>query len=204
MDLILPGQKLSLSFTKNEHLVEIFCSIEKVDNDRIIIELPQYFMRYIEFLEVGSVLTAKAFSKFGTINFNTIVISSPLEEEFSIELDYNAIELTPNDEIPVIKSMEDLNIEKNDTIYKMKTFEISTDYLKFYGDKRFQEGESFNCKLILAKNYGIISFNATITEIDPVYDNEYKVSYSQMTEHDRQLLLYYMYIYSNNIDQEII
>ena len=58
--------------------------------------------------------------------------------------------------------------------------------------------------LISSKNYGIISFNATITEIDPVYDNEYKVSYSQMTEHDRQLLLYYMYIYSNNIDQEVI
>ncbi len=200
MDLFKPEQKLSISFQKDNNIVSITCKILAVQEDRLIIELPQYFMRYIEFLDVGCPLTVKIFTKIGTVDFNTIVISSPLEEEFSVELDQNAIALTPGDEIPVINSMNVLNMIKDDITHSVKTFEISTQYLKFYSDKKFGIGEVFDCDLILPKDYGTISFRATIKEIDPIYDNEITLVYSSMTEASRQALLYYMYLYSNNSD----
>lgn len=200
MDLLKSGQKLSIFFQKEDTLVEIACVISQMLEDRIAIELPPYFMRYIEYLDVGCTLTIKVFSKIGTIDFNTIVISSPLEDEFSVELDYNAMKLTPGEEIPMVEAMETLNITKDERVFKVSTFEIATEYLKFYCDYDFKEEDTFDCELILPKNYGIIRFKGTVTEIDPVYDNEFTISYSSMTENDRQTLLYYMYVYSNNSD----
>lgn len=200
MDLLKPGQKLSIFFQKDSNLVEISCTIAQLLEDRIVIDLPPYFMRYIEFLDVGCKLTVKVFSKLGTVDFNTIIISSPLEEAFSVEFDYNAMKLTPGEELPVVDAVETFNVFVDDTVLKLRTFEISTVYLKFYSDRKFVMDESFECELVLPKNYGIIKFRATITEVDPVYDNEFKVSYSNMTEDDRQKLLYYMYLYSNNSD----
>ncbi len=201
MELLKAGQKLSIFFQKEDKLVEISCTISDVLEDRVIIELPQYFMRYIEYLDVGCKLTVKVFSKIGTVDFNTIVISSPLEEDFSVELDYNAMKLTPNEEIPVVNAVETLNITMDDSrFFKVNTFEIATEYMKFYSDYEFQLNDSFNCELVLPKNYGIIRFRGTVIYVDPVYDNEFKINYTNMTEEDRQNLLYYMYIYTNNTD----
>lgn len=201
MDLIKSGQKISIYFQKGENLVEISCLITKAFEDRIVVELPQYFMRYIEFLNVGQRLTVKVFSKIGTVDFNTIIISSPLEDDFMIEYDRNAIKLTPTSEIPSVEAIESLNIKLPDSnILKEKTFVLSTEYIKFYSDYSFKVNDTFEGELILPKNYGIINFTGTVSEVDPVYDNEFTASYSNMIEEDRQALLYYMYLYSNNSD----
>ena len=60
--------------------------------------------------------------------------------------------------------------------------------------------------LSIASDYAIklkpyaIKFKAVVTEIDPIYENEYTATYTTMTESARQMLLYYMYIYSRNSD----
>ena len=201
MGLLKAGQKVSVFFQKEDKLIEITCIISKILEDRMVIELPQYFMRYIEFLDVGCKLTVKVFSKIGTVDFNTIVISSPLEDDFSVELDYNAMKLTPAEETPVINAVESLELTTDKSeVFNVNTFEIATEYLKFYSDYEFKLSDLFQCKLILPKNYGIIKFKGTIIYIDPVYDNEFKISYSAMSEDDRQNLLYYMYLYANSSD----
>ena len=82
-------------------------------------------MRYIEYLEVGEPLTIKVFSKIGTVDFNTIVISSPLEDEFSVELDYNAMKLTPTEEIPMVEAVEVMNVIFGEQVFRVNTFEIA-------------------------------------------------------------------------------
>lgn len=200
MDLFNEGQKLTLFIKKDSSIVEMTCSIETVFEDRLNIALPQYFMRYIAFLQVGQHLTAKAFSKMGTIDFNTMIINSPLEDQFTIELDYNSIKLTPSEEQPVIKAVDYLDIYRDEEVLRVKTFEISTEFLRFVSNKTFIIGESLNGVLILPKNYGIIKFKATITEIDPIYDNEFTAEFVTLSEEARQNLLYYMYMYVNDID----
>ena len=196
----MSGHRLNLCFQKEGNLVEITCVIAQVLDDRLVIELPPYFMRYIEYLEVGHRLTVKVFSKLGTVDFNTIVITSPLEDNFSVELDYNAMKLTPGEEIPFVSAIEMMTLKSEDTTMTVKTFELSTEYVKFYSDKPLSIDQIFDCELILPKNYGTIICKISIKEVDQVYDNEYTAVYSMMSEENRQALLYYMYLYSNNSD----
>lgn len=201
MDLLQVGQKINIYIQKSDKLVEITSEISNIQEDRLMLELPQYFMRYIEFFDVGCRLTLKLFSKMGTIDFNAIVISTPLEDNFTVEFDQNAMKYTPNDEIPVINAMENLVLKTDTENINTKTIEISTEYLKFYSDKHFNINENFDCDLILPKDYGTISFRITISEIDDAYNNEYKANYYYMNEVDRQTLLYYMYVYSSESEE---
>lgn len=200
MELFTEGQKLTLFFPKNNNMVEMTCVIDKVCNDRLELVLPQYFMRYVEFLQVGSNLTAKAFSKIGTADFNTIVISSPLEDSFVIELDYNSVNLTSGEDLPVIKAVEAIDLISSNGIIHAKTFEVSSEFLKFTSNKKFEIGELVDCVVNLPKDYGTINFKGTIMEIDPIYDTEYTIAYTTMTENTKQNLLYYMYMYSKDIN----
>jgi len=202
MDLLTEGQKLTLYFKKDKNLVEMSCTIEKVRDDRLDLILPQYFMRYIQFLQVGKKLTAKVFTKLGTIDFNTVVILSPLEDTFTIEMDYNSMKLNPGEKIPVVNAIEWLDFRYNDEILNLKTFELSTEHVKFYCDKKISLNTTVDASLNLPKDYGIIKFKGIIIEEDPVYENEYKMIYTTMTEQDKQSLLYYMYMYSKETDWE--
>jgi hypothetical protein len=200
MNLLKEGQKISLFFIKSSSMVEMVCTIDAIYDDRLELVLPQYFMRYIDCLQVGAKLTAKIFSKIGTIDFNTIVLTSPLEEAFTIELDTNSMKFTQSEDLPKISAIEHLEITKEENLYSFKTFEISTEYLKFNSDKKFAIEEPITGVIKLPKDYGIISFKALISEIDPVYDNEYTAEFLMMTEDDRQALLYYMYMYTKDND----
>ena len=199
MDLFTEGQKLTLFFQKNQNMVEMTCEIEAIYDDRLDLILPKYFMRYVDFLKVGKKLTAKAFSKLGTVDFNTIIITSPLEDTFTIELDYNSLKLTTGNEMPKISAIEVMEIYSAE-ILRLKTFEIASDYIKFYSDKKFKLEEEFEGAIILPKDYGIIKFKAVITEVDSIYNNEYTALFTMMQEDSRQNLLYYMYVYSKDTD----
>lgn len=200
MDLFIEGQKITLSFRKPSKMVEITCEVEKVFDDRLALILPKYFMRYIECLQVHQKATAKAFSKFGTLDFNTVIISSPMEENFLIELDYNAIRLTSSEDMPFVRAVETMEIIFDKNLVTFKTFEISANYIKFYSDRFLNIGQILDCALILPKDYGIINFKGKVIEVDDIYDNEYKIIYETMTEEARQTLLYYMYLYTNDSD----
>ena len=134
------------------------------------------------------------------MDFNTVVIYSPLEDTFTIEMDYNSMRLTAGSEIPLIKAVEHLEIILPDGIKNVKTFELSTDFIKFTSDKNFSLKEIIEGNLRLPRDYGIINFKAIISNIDPIYNNEYTAEYITMTEADRQTLLFYMYMYSKDID----
>lgn len=200
MDLIKKEQRVALVFPKEDKLVEVICTVNKVYDDRLELILPQYFMRYLNFLQVGCKLTAKVFSKIGTIDFNTVVISSPLEDSFLIELDYNSMKLSSGNEIVKIYAVEKLELIKGGEVFSFKTIEISPVHLKFQSDKKLKLDEFYDCNLFLPKGYGIINFKGIISEIDSVYDNEYTLRYSILDDESIQKILYYMYMYSKDSD----
>jgi len=200
MDLIKKEQRVALIFPKEDKLVEVICTVNKIYDDRLELILPQYFMRYLNFLQVGCKLTVKVFSKIGTIDFNTVVIASPLEDSFLIELDYNSMKLNTGAEVSKISAVEKLELKKKDDVLTFKTIEISTSYIKFYADKKLNLEEFYDCNLFLPKGYGIINFKGVISEVDSVYDNEYTLRYSMLDEESVQKILYYMYMYTKDLD----
>lgn len=203
MNLLSKEQKIALIFQKGGNLIEIICTIEKIYDDRLELALPQYFMRYIDSLQVNSIVTAKVFTKLGTIDFNSVIIKSPLEDEFVIEFDYNAIKLTAGENIPVVAAVEPILIQKSNDNISTKTLHLSTEYIKFTSKKyKFSINDVIDVTLNLPEDYGIIKFKAIISEIDDVFDDEYKATFSTITEIDKQNLLYYMYMYSKDTEQD--
>lgn len=202
MELIQPEQKLSINIEKDNKLIEILGKINEVYDDRITIELPQYFMRYVECLDVGKRLTIKVFSKLGTIDFNTVVITSPLEENFTVELDYNAMKLTPDEDLSPVDAIEVIKIKNSQGEVIAKTLDITPEVIRLSCDAKLNLEENVDCELILPEDYGTISFKATILKQDKVFDDEYTISCYAMSDNDRQELLYYMYMYANNLNQQ--
>jgi len=198
MDLLNIGQKVTLSFVKENKIVEVISVISDIYSDRMTVDLPTYFMRYIQYLSVGSRLTAKVFSKIGTLNFNSIILKSPLEGDFTIELDRNSIKIEPADEIPPINAIETLYIKKSGEEDELvcNTFEISMNGVKFNSNTELKVNSEVACRLDLPENIGIISFTALIKERSLLYDSEYTAIYMTVTEEVRENLLYYMYMYS--------
>ena len=196
MELIHSEQKISINIIKDDKLIEILGTINEVFDDRLSVELPKYFMRYIEYLEVGKPLSVKIFSKLGTIDFNTVVITSPLEDNFTIELDYNALKLTPDAEVPSVDAIETLKLKGADSEITVKTTDISTEKIVCECYTPLELEQKFDCELILPNDYGTIKFMATVVNRDIVYDNEYTLSCYAMSEENRQSLLYYMYMYT--------
>ena len=145
MELIHSGQKISINIIKNDKLVEIIGKINEVFDDRMSVDLPNYFMRYIEYLEVAKPLSVKIFSRLGTIDFNTVVITSPLEERFSIELDYNAIKLTPDSEMDSISAIETLILKNESSTYNVRTTEIAINKMVITSSLPIEVEEKFDC-----------------------------------------------------------
>ena len=199
MNLFKKDQRVALYIEKKDIVVEIICTINKILDDRLILNLPQYFMRYIDILQVGTKLMAKVFSKLGTIDFNSIIISSPLEDSFAIELDYNAIKFVDNADLTVIEEIHPLKINDNTEEITAETIEISTQNLKFtYQENKFKLNQILDFTLHLPKNYDIINFKGIISHIDEIYENEYTVTYSIISDVARQNLLYYIYMKNMN------
>lgn len=199
MNLFKKDQRVALYIEKKDIVVEIVCTINKILDDRLILNLPQYFMRYIDILQVGTKLMAKVFSKLGTIDFNSIIISSPLEDSFAIELDYNAIKFVDNADLTVIEEIHPLKINDNTEEITAETIEISTQNLKFtYQENKFKLNQILDFTLHLPKNYDIINFKGIISHIDEIYENEYTVTYSIISDVARQNLLYYIYMKNMN------
>ena len=112
------------------------------------------------------------------------------------------MKLTQTEEIPMVEAVEVMNVIFGEQVFRVNTFEIATRYIKFYSDYSFEVGNELECDLNLPDKCGIIKFKGQISYVDPVYDNEFTVSYTMMTEEDRQTLLYYMYLYSNDVDSD--
>ena len=92
-------------------------------------------------------------------NFKTITLNTN-----------NSINLTTGDSIPVVKAVEYLQIEDGDSVKKVKTFELSTEYLKFYSDKTTLKGvkgkevEYLISKEMLNSLYGMTVYNPIKTQ----------------------------------------
>lgn len=194
MELMNVGQNVALFLKKDLSFVEILCKIEQVFEDRLVLALPKYFMRYIELLQVGCKLTAKVISPFGTLDFNSVVISSPLEENFSIEFDKNAYNLSPNGEKQSLQVFDDIEIKYSGKTLHLKTLEISPTEIIFSSKEKFKVDDIIEASIYLPNNYGIIKFKGIISDFDKSYPDEYTAKYISMDEQNRKLLLYYIYM----------
>ncbi len=194
MNLVREGQKLNLIFNKEDKTVEITCVIASVEFDRLIVELPKSFMRYIEFLATGCEVSVRVFSTAGILAFNSIIINGGLEDFFSIEYDENAVQMEPYTESPSVEEILELIIkDKSGKVYQAKTIEIGTKGLKFVCESKLELETIYDFTLLTNEEFGNIEFTGLINSYDEVFPEEYVMSYTKISGVDRQNILRFIY-----------
>ena len=194
MNLVREGQKLNLIFNKGDKTVEITCVVASVEFDRLIVELPKSFMRYIEFLGTGCEVSVRVFSTAGILAFNSIIINGGLEDYFSIEYDSNAVRMEPYTESPSVEEILELIIkDKSGKVYQAKTIEIGTKGLKFVCENKLELETIYDFTLLTNEEFGNIEFTGLINSFDQVFPEEYVMSYTKISGADRQNILRFIY-----------
>lgn len=195
MNLVREGQKLNLIFNKGEKTVELTCIVSRVFYDRIVVELPKSFMRYIECLASGCEVSVRVFSTAGLLAFNSVIINGGLEDEFTIEYDDNNVKMEHYSESPSIEEILEMTIKdvKKSTQYSAKTIEIGTKGVKFVCKDKLELDSVYDFVLSVGDEFGNIEFSGIINSNDEVFPEEYEMSYTKISGDDRQNILRFIY-----------
>ena len=195
MSLVREGQKLNLIFSKDNKTVEITCVISEVLYDRLIVELPKSFMRYINYLATGCEVSVRVFSTVGLLAFNSIIINGGLEDIFSIEYDESIVRMEPYADSQPVEEILEMTIKdvKNALSYSAKSIEIGAKGVKFLCESPLNLETVYDFVLMTDEEYGNIEFSGLINSVDPVFTNEYIMSYTKISGNDRQNILRFIY-----------
>ena len=195
MNLVREGQKLNLIFNKGEKTVEITCVVSEVFYDRIVVDLPKSFMRYIEHLTSGCEVSVRVFSTAGLIAFNSVIINGGLEEQFTIEYDEDFVSMEHYSESPSVEEIVEMSIKEQNTpnLISAKTIEIGTKGMKFVSSSKLEVGSVYDFEINIGEEFGTIEFSGLISSNDEVFPEEYEMSYTKISGEDRQNILRFIY-----------
>lgn len=195
MNLVREGQKLNLIFNKGEKTVEITCVVSKVFYDRLVVDLPKSFMRYIEHLTSGCEVSVRVFSTAGLIAFNSVIINGGLEEQFTIEYDEDFVSMEHYSESPSVEEILEMTIKDTSepAMLSAKTIEIGTKGMRFVSSSKLNIGSVYDFVLNIGEEFGTIEFSGLINSNDEVFPEEYEMSYTKISGEDRQNILRFIY-----------
>lgn len=195
MNLVREGQKLNLIFNKGEKTVEITCVVSEVFYDRIVVDLPKSFMRYIEHLTSGCEVSVRVFSTAGLIAFNSVIINGGLEEQFTIEYDEDFVSMEHYSESPSVEEIVEMSIKEQNAsnVISAKTIEIGTKGMKFVSSSKLEVGSVYDFEINIGEEFGTIEFSGLINSNDEVFPEEYEMSYTKISGEDRQNILRFIY-----------
>ena len=192
MGLFQENQKAKIIFEANDKIVEIDCYIEKIYYDRLKLELPKAASRYTPYLKTGKYLTINVFSRIGVLIQDSIVLTSPLEREFTVEYDKDAIRIENRRRIKRYSANCDLVIFRPllgniDT----KIIDISTSGLRYYSDVPLEAGSEYDFKLILRPTEAKILFKGKILDNKGLPAGVYRMFINKISYKEKQMLLVY-------------
>lgn len=192
MGLFQENQKAKIIFEADNKIVEMDCYIEKIYYDRIRLGLPKAASRYTQYLKTGNKIKLNVFSHAGVLVQDSIILTSPMEKEFTIEYDIDEIHIDNRRRIKRYSANCDLiifrpllgNIETN-------TIDISTRGLKYYSDIPLEAGSVYDCKLLLKPTTKKILFKGKIKDNKGLPAGVYRMVIEKIAYKDKQILLDY-------------
>ncbi len=190
MALFQENQKAKIIFEADNKIVEMDCYIEKIYYDRLKLNLPKAASRYNPYLKAGTKLTVNVFSHLGILEQDSIIITSPLEKEFTVEYDVDAIRINNRRRIKRYSASCDLIIFRP-LLGNIETqiIDISTRGLRYYSDIPLEAGSIFDCKLLLKPTDKKILFKGRITDNKGLPAGVYRMVIHKIAYKDKQTLL---------------
>ena len=126
-----PGQKLTLRFkTYSFQTVTMSCTIKWAEDDRIALVLPEKYKHMKKNLYSGKELEAIVYTESGVYVFDSIIIASPLEHDFLIEIPPEKKRMQRRDYVRAYFGLN-LTLNKGSQKVETKTINIGGGGIRF-------------------------------------------------------------------------
>ncbi len=127
----------NIPFIKQE---SFSCVIKWVEEDRIGLIFPEEMSHIMRDLPEGKEIEAIVYSNSGIFVFNSIVICSPLEKDFVIELPSEKKKIQRREYVRAPIKLE-LNLRKDDIRYETRTINIGGGGIRFLAGEEFKKDD---------------------------------------------------------------
>jgi len=135
------GQTINLRFKISTiREAEISSTIKNIEPDRISLNFPENKMELAKYLCEGKELEAVIYTDQGIYVFDSIVIESPLEIDFVIELPEERTKIQRREYVRVPIRLS-LNLFKDNHKINTKTVNVGGGGIRFIADREFKTGD---------------------------------------------------------------
>jgi c-di-GMP-binding flagellar brake protein YcgR len=146
------GQKLIIRFkTSSVQTESITCTVKWFEKDRVALVLPDTHKRFARVLPMGKELEAIIYTDAGVYVFDSIVINSPLEHDFVIELPDEKKRIQRRDYVRVHFNLKML-LSKRDKEIEASTVNIGGGGIRFVLKEELKTNDVWGFTLHLPDN----------------------------------------------------
>ena len=189
MGEIRKNQKVKLNFkTADGSEKELDCLIKEIYTDRLSLTTTEEILKYSEYLSEGEELVAKIFTPVGVKVISTIILDSPLENDFIIEFAEVSTEIQRREYLRVpLDTKVVIQRSLNDNIVT-RTIDISGGGIRFNYNGEFYPKEEVDITLYLP-DMKMIQANGIIIKNNHLPTDIHILSFNKIDENDRDKII---------------
>lgn len=187
---ISENQRAILTFKLDENTKkEVNCIIKEIQNDRISLIFPEDMMAYADYFAESTEIPVKICTPTGLKTFDTIIINSPLEDEFVIELSEDIVDIQRR-AYPRASVDTKIIIERtdNDNIIA-KTVDIGGGGIRFTCNGDFRPDEEVRVLLYLPFQIHSTKAKGVILHKEYLPKNECVIVFTKIEDQDRNKII---------------
>jgi len=180
--------KLSLKMPDNSYK-EMECLVKDIYKDRLSLTFPKEMMPYLRHLQEGEEIPISIFTPSGIRMFNSMILDSPVEEEFVVEYDENNIQVQRREYTRaklktkfIVERLDDENIVTH-------TIDIGGGGVRFFYEGTFKPKELGNCRLYLPFILASVKAQGQIIEKPYLENGVHVILFNQICESERAKII---------------
>ncbi len=183
------GQRVKIKFeTASISDIEVNCAIKWYENDRISLEIQQSGEKYIKDLPEGKELEVVIYTNSGIFVFDSIIINSPLESDFVIELPDEKKKIQRRDYIRAPINLK-MVLNKNDTEYETNTINIGGGGIRFVTQEKLDINDLWKFSLHLSESLKITGLGKILYTILKGNNMASVITFTDISETDRNKII---------------
>lgn len=189
MTLIKKGLKVQIEFESGfEKKSRIDCFITNFEEDRLDLMFPASKEEFIPYLTEGTEIKAFIYTFGGIQVLDSIVLNSPLDEDFTIEYHENT---------QTIQRRKYLRVPLNTEIFitlpegnkKSETLDVSGGGIRFACGETLEDKKIYNGSLRLDKYESLIFFTGIVYKKSFLKPDEYVIEFTEIDEKNREKII---------------
>lgn len=190
MGEIKKDQKVKLFLTQADGSEkELDCQTKEVYSDRISLTKSPDVLENVECLGEGEEFVVKVFTPTGVKIFDTIVLDSPMEDDFMIEYAAIASEVQRREYVRVpIQVKIVVQSEENPKGVIASTLDVSGGGLRFSYNDELTPGEEVTVSIYFPE-MKIIKVKGVVIHNDFLPENVYVLAFTEINEMDRDIII---------------